>query len=332
MQVESELWLQPGDGTALFASPELFRYYRLPLSFHEQVVVGSRFQVAQLLPMLEADSRYYLLATSQNAVRLLHGSHQHVTELHPDTLPHDLRSALNIDEFKRSFQQHSAGTALSADYSHGQGNRGGAADNLKAVFHGQGGSGLEVKKRDELLQFFHRIDRELEKFLQSDRTPLVFAGVDYLFPIFRETCRYAGLVDIPVEGSPDHLSPQQLHEKAREVLQPLFERNREEALRKYGDGIPRDQATADLQDLITAARRGQIDTLFLGEGKSVWGQVDEASNRIELHSEPNSGAEDLLNNAALWTILGNGQVFTLPLDRMPDRQPAAALLRWKRTE
>jgi len=54
--VEDEsFWLHPGDGLALFRSPDTFRTYWLPSSFKEQVVVTDHFYLKPLFPFLSRD-------------------------------------------------------------------------------------------------------------------------------------------------------------------------------------------------------------------------------------------------------------------------------------
>ena len=59
------------DGLAMFLSPEVFRCYLLPFVFKELVIVTDRFHIRPLLPLFSDDGRYYILALSQNKVRLL---------------------------------------------------------------------------------------------------------------------------------------------------------------------------------------------------------------------------------------------------------------------
>ena len=62
---DEQFWLDPGDGLALFRSPDLFRYYRWPFHLKEQVIVTDHFYLKPLLPALANDERFYILALSQ---------------------------------------------------------------------------------------------------------------------------------------------------------------------------------------------------------------------------------------------------------------------------
>lgn len=68
---DGTFWLDMSDGLVVFLSKDYFRYYRLPTEFTELVVVANRFHIKPLLPMLATDGRFYVLAISQNTVRLL---------------------------------------------------------------------------------------------------------------------------------------------------------------------------------------------------------------------------------------------------------------------
>ncbi len=62
---DEQFWLHPGDGLALFRSPDVFRTYWLPTSLKEQVVVTDHFYLKPLLPFIVDDERFYILALSQ---------------------------------------------------------------------------------------------------------------------------------------------------------------------------------------------------------------------------------------------------------------------------
>src|SRR5262245_27546155 len=71
---DGAFWKSQGDGLAAFLAPNFLRLYRLPMSPREMVVVGNRFYITPLLPLLSGDGRFFVLALSQNAVRLLQGT------------------------------------------------------------------------------------------------------------------------------------------------------------------------------------------------------------------------------------------------------------------
>jgi hypothetical protein len=313
LESDDQWWQHQSDGLALFLDATRLERYRIPFPFDEWVHVGRQFEVRPLIRLLQSDGKFLILALSQNCVRLLEGSRFSIKEIDAPQLPSDLRSALNIDEYTDSLQQHSTG---------------GPAIAGTMTFHGQGASDPDIRKKTEISQFFHRIEKALAAYLNSQRLPLVVASVDYLFPLFREICQYEGLADQPVIGNPDNLSAEELHRQAWAVVAPDFDRQQDEAIEQFNNDAGGPNTVGELTDVVLAARQGAIDTLILAEGARVWGSIDEQTGQVQLTEENAVGAEDLLNEAAIFTLANGGTVYSVPQQQMPDQQPVAALLRY----
>ncbi|REK18806.1 MAG: hypothetical protein DWQ37_03090 [Planctomycetota bacterium] len=314
LENDSDWWQHQADGLALFLSQDEFSYFRLPADFEERCIVGPRFHLAPLASLVQDNGRFYMLAVSKNRVRLFEGSKFSVSELEPEGLPKNLRSALNIDEYMTSLQHHSAGV--------GRGDAGG-----QGLFHGHGGSDLDVQKQDEILQFFRRVDSALEEYFHQERTPLLFAGVEYLFPLFQEACDYRTLLPEPLTGNPDQASADELHRRAWPLVQPHFDASRKQAVERYVDAAP-DRTTSDILELVRAAREGQVDTLLYADAARVYGTLGDQSTGAKLCSEDDPEAEDLVNAAAVATLANSGQVFSMPREQMPRGETVAATLRY----
>jgi hypothetical protein len=67
---------------------------------------------------------------------------------------------------------------------------------------------------------------------------------------------------------------------------------------------------------LSAACQGKLQVLFVAGDAARWGIV-AADQAVELHAAPASGDEDLLNVAAVHTLLGGGEVFALPTAQIP---------------
>src|SRR5207248_3136892 len=80
LEEDVPFWLNASAGLAAFVAPDFERTFRLPAAFDEQVIVGDRFHVKPLLPLLN-DGRFFILALSQKHVRLLLATRQTVDEL-----------------------------------------------------------------------------------------------------------------------------------------------------------------------------------------------------------------------------------------------------------
>ena len=78
---DSNFWQHQSDGLAIFISSNRVHRYRLPLNFEEFVTVINHFHIKPLLPLFTGDGQFYILALSQNYIRLLNGTRYSVSEV-----------------------------------------------------------------------------------------------------------------------------------------------------------------------------------------------------------------------------------------------------------
>lgn len=167
---EYDFWQHQSNGLAIFIAPNFFSYYCLPINFPELVVVTDRFHLKPLLPLLTTDGMFYILALSQNQVRLFQGTRYSVTEIELEDVPQGIAEALKYDNAEKQLQFHS-GTSQ------------GGSSQRAAMFHGQGAGNDEQK--DNILRYFLQVNKGLQDLLKNQQVPLVLAGVDYLLPIYK---------------------------------------------------------------------------------------------------------------------------------------------------
>src|SRR4030043_1614522 len=227
------------DGLGMFLSLEVFRYYLLPFVFKELVIVTDRFHIRPLLPLLSGDGRYYILALSQNRVRLLQGTHYSVNEVSLADVPKNLAETLRDDDSWKELQMHSA-------ISGGQGT-------FSSVTHGS-----EVDSKENIKRYFRRIDKGLHEWVRDERAPLVLAGVDYLHPIYKEVNSYPHLMEDGIGGNPEHLSTKELHAQAWTVVRPYFQKAQGEAVEQYKQFISSGRASNRVREIILAAFPGRV--------------------------------------------------------------------------
>jgi hypothetical protein len=305
---DSHFWQHQGDGLAVFISPRIFRYYRLPYGFEELVVVTERFHIKPLLPLFSEDGVFYILAISQNRVRLLQCTRYHVRELTPESVPLDLGEALKYDQPEKQHQFHTTGP-------------GGLL-----ISHGHGVS--KDYDKVNILRYFQQVDRGLHEVLREEHSPLIVAAVDYLHPIYREANTYHYLLVERIEGNPDGWSEEALREQAWAIAQPYFERSRAVALEEYAEAITKGLATNDLKQSVLAAHDGRVSTLFVATGVQQWGQFDPERRKVHVYKERKPGVQDLLDFVTANTLIKGGNVYAVEREQVPGGTPVAALLRY----
>jgi release factor family 3 len=314
---DGDFWLHTVDGLAIFRSSELFRYYRLPCSFKEQVIVSDHFYLKPLLPFLTNDGRFYVLALSQNEIRLLEGTRYSVHEVElPEAVPESLAEALKYEETENEVWYYSSSSGALV----GKGGR------RAAIFYGQGVGHDDSK--DHLLRYFQQIDRGLHELLKDEKAPLVLAGVEYLLPLYRQANTYPYLLDQGVAGNPDKLSSDALHEEAWAVVKPYFQRAQEKIAAQYRDNVGTARTSNNIREIMPAAYYGRVSSLFVAVDQELWGIFDPTSNTIHVHKEPKFRDDDLLDEAATQTLGHSGSVYAMEQAKIPGESLVAAVFRY----
>jgi hypothetical protein len=309
---DSVFWQFQGDGLAAFAAPGLFRTFRVPTRLDELVVVAPRFHVKPLLPLLVGDGRFYVLALSQNEVRLIEATRDTAGEVDLVTAPGSLQEALRYDDPERQLQYHTASP-------HAGGRR-------AAVFHGHG-VGTDDRK-DNVLRFCQQVDRGLAPMLRGRSVPLVLAAVESVAVIYRQANTYRHLLETLVPGNPEGISSSNLHGRAWPLVEPVMRRTREAAAARYHASRGTAKVTDDLVEALRAAAEGRMDVLFVPVGVQRWGTYDDGAQQAVVRRSPKPGDEDLLNDVAVRTILSGGTVYAVPPDEVPDGGVLAGLFRY----
>lgn len=314
---DADFWQHQSDGLAAFLSDDSLRTYRLPSKFEELLVIAKSYHIKPLLPLLNENGQFYILAISLNKIRMFLGTRETVSEIDISNIPTSMQEALYMDDPEKHLDFHT-GTRNPA----GRGSR-------PASFHGQGAQADE-KDKTNILRFFNYVDEGLSRMLDGITIPMVLAGVDYLLPIYHEANTYSGLLKEGLEGNPDELSARELHQRAWDWIEPMFDADQKEAIREFErlHGEQSKLATDEIKTAVKAAHHGGVDTLFVPLGIQFWGRMIPDDNRVVLDKEPDSENEDLLNFAATQTILNSGRVYAIQPDELPGNGDLAAILRY----
>lgn len=313
-------WDQLGEqGLAIFISKDIFRYYAFPVDFKELVVVTDRFHIKPLLPILNGNGRFYILTLSQKDVKFFEGTHYSVKEVEVENLPKSLDQALNYDDTAKEGQFRMATS------------KGGTSNSFSqpGAFHGQGSPDRD-KHQEDILQFFGIINDTLHEKLRNQQAPLVLAGVEYLMPLYREANTYKHLMAEGITGNVKIESAKELHEQAWSIVEPYFQKSQHEVLDRFNElfGSNTGMASNDIKEIVSAAYYQRVDSLVVTVGQQQWGLFDPTSETVYLHSEQETGDEDLLDFAAAHTLLNGGTVYAVSPEQVPYSTPVVAIFRY----
>lgn len=305
---DNTFWSQPIDGAAAFVARDFSFMTSAPMGIPEKVIVADRFHLIPLLLMLNGDDVFYVLAISQNHVRLFQGTRESLVEVELTNVPENLEAALATHDRDNVLNYHT---------------RPNSAGRFEAIFHGHG-VGIDDKKSDITL-YFQIVDRALQPYLRGKSAPLVLAAVEFLRPIFRNTTSYAFCLDDGIDGNPERIDQREMHRRAWEIVKPTFDRAREQAIESWYDLSATKYASAEPSAVCAGTVEGRVDTLFVSVDRPIWGSFDAGSGHVECHSEPQTGDRDLRDLAIAKALKHGRKVYALPGERMPQRSKLAAI-------
>ncbi len=309
----TDFWRHQRLGLSIFLSPARAIYQRLPYEVSVAVEVDRCFNVRPLLPLLTRQVEVYIIALSQRQVRLFEGGCDELREIDTSGWPDELRQLEAFIDAEKSLQHHSSGGPT------------GDARQRAAVHHGHGADRDLHKTR--IFEFFRRLDGPLRETLTETGRPLIPIGVERVVEIFCEATSYPTLSERRGEGNPDHLSEDELLERARAALEPMLEARRRAGLERFERAQGSDRACSDLERIVVASADGLVDSLLVARDKEARGAHDVESRAVDIHAQAKPGDTDLLNLAVIDTLRNSGSVYAHDAEEMPTDGPAGAVLR-----
>jgi hypothetical protein len=294
---DGAFWRSGGKGIAAFFAEDVRWVFATRTEMPERVDVSDRFLIRPVLSALGTKDHYYVLALSQNRVRVFEGTRDELTELQAEGVPTSLADVLQYVDFEKNVQFHTRTPAVAAGKTR-----------RAAGFHGHGGVADTSKANIE--KYFRMIDRGMAELLQGEESPLIIAGVEYLTPIYRDVNSYPHLVSDSIPGNPDESSPHELGLAAAALLDPLRDAQIEADMHALEEAVGGGVASRKLAEIVPAAHEGRVSTLFVPPERSDWGSYDPSSGRVEISETQRPGDWDLTDLAAAETLLHGGTVHT----------------------
>jgi hypothetical protein len=306
--LDQPMFWRNGNGLAAFIAPGLFRTFAFSVPLPETVVVGKQFHIKTLLPFIAGAERFFVLTLSENGVHLLEGSRQGLKEMTLRNVPDDLDEVLSFSDKQEPLQFHG---------------RRASGGGWGAIFSGQG-VGIDDRK-DDILRFFQMVNHGVHEHLQNEHAPLVLAGVHFLWPLYHQANTYRHVVSKGIAGNPARLSAKELHDRAWEVVLPLFQAPQRKAANIYAQLAGTGRTASELAEVVKAAFEGKLETLFIARDVERWGTFDPKSKTVTFHQRQQLLDEDLLNVAAVHTFAHGGSVYVMNLTELPTQNEVAGL-------
>lgn len=259
---------------AIFIAPRWSRTLEVDVALEPLAIVADRFEIAPLLPALERGLKCYVLTVGADHISL-----SLVTDVGWDLcsvpdLPRSVDETLWYEKGERHTSTHSSSSSA-----------GGRA----AIHHGSGAQNEDRKRR--LGRFLRLVDDRVNAFTAGSAAPLVVAGTAPVVAIYEQVSRHARLIPAPI-GSPEALTPAELHRKVDEIIDTALADANASAVEQLAALLGTGRASGDLHELCAVAPTGRIASLLMVAPAPIWAIGGDPSRVV---AEWQDGAEDILN-------------------------------------
>jgi hypothetical protein len=162
----------------------------------------------------------------------------------------------------------------------------------------------------EFIQYLREVSKAVEDYARRARLPIVLIALPETQGHFRALGNHPELLYVGGSENPDAMTLQQLHVRALDAAAPVFAEAGQKILDRYNAVAGGARAATEITAIADAARDGRVDALILSE---------DCEAQVE---------ETLLADTIACVLSTGAQTHILPQLMMPERSPAAAILRY----
>lgn len=299
----------------IFRSPTVFEQFQLtqiqPAVLEKAALtVGGSFLIRPVIEELALPEMFYILNLSKTKVELMRCTGTTLERIKlPKGIPETLAEAMDLEPPDHDLENRSSAGNLSA---------GGSTGNMKRVRFGTGSE--RETAHTHLADFYKLVDRGLKELTPEQEAPLILAGVTEETALYREASNYRGLTRREISKPGADLPGDVILEKGYAILHAEAEERRGEELLAAKERAAARFST-DPDFILRKAFEGRVGKLYL----------NRAAEKIEVFERGNHhswGREDLLNLAAVETLLHSGEAWELEAAKMPGGAPLVGILRY----
>jgi hypothetical protein len=305
-------WNHALDGLAIFATPDLFKVYRLQRPVRELTIVADSFHTTPLMRILQSMDRYHVLGLNRQEARLFEGNRYALDEVElPSGFPRSVSDVV----------RHKDGEPERKSRVYGPAGPG------RTTRHGTDVRQEEIDADRE--RFFRAVDGAvLERFSRPSGMPLVLAALPEHHHLFRTVSRNPFLMTNAVDTDPSALSINELRDRAWQLVLPVYLDRLTSLIDRFNAAKTAERGSHDLAEIARAAAAGRIATLLIEADRVVPGHFDPVSGAIQFAEFRDPMVGDLLDDLSEYALKTGGEVVIAPAERMPTDTGIAAIYRY----
>ena len=294
---DDEFWRLQANSLAVLVTADRMYTFRLANTIVPTVQVSDRFHLTPLLRAITFPHSAFVLALSENAVRLV----EVFSELPPvtvkvDGMPKDAASAVGKSTLNK--RAHSR------------------------RIHGSEGQNVRFR------QYARQVDAALRAVLAGRDTPLILAATGRLASVYRTVSSYPNLLSELIEDSPDRISDAEIADAARPILDASYRQEVLELQGLYEARSAQRRATSDMSDVARAATYGAIEALLVDIDSVVPGAVDEETGEVTVADTSDATNYAIVDEIAGRALISGAKVLGVRKADLPGEGELAAILRY----
>lgn len=294
---DDAFWRRQAHSLAVLATPDSVRTFRLATAITDTVEVSDRFHLKPLLRALALPQHAFVLALTENAVRLV--------EVFADSPPSEVR----IPDLPKSAADATGRASVNDRSPSGR---------------IQGSEGQKVLLR----HFARRVDGALRAVLSGRETPLILAATEPLASIYHAINTYPSLDPNVIASGTNQIADSELASAARAVLDRHYSGEIDAAKALFQTRLGQRRATTDINEAARAATNGAVESLLVDIDQVLPGTVDETSGQVSLALAAGPRSYDVIDEIAARAILTGAKFLGVRRADLPDGAPIAITSRY----
>ncbi len=295
-----DFWKHQLDGLAVYLNNGNIWVYKLPVPIENMSYIADHFYILPLVSFRHLQPQYYILALSQQSVKLFVATQYHIEKSEiQNKLPSNIEDTERNTDRQNSLQHHSVKNSRTGG----------------TIFHGQGGE--KDYKKIAVERYLREVNNGITQSLKDEKKPLLVASVDELFSIYKQLNDYPYLLQHHIRGNFDEVTFDELHRTSLEAMKGQFQGEKDRDISRFHVASNQNKAVFGIEEIIALAFQGRIETLFIKQQTKIWGSFTSELMKAEVHEQRTKESIDLINLSAIFTDKNGGKVYFLPGSEMP---------------